>query len=138
MAAEAPAEGAVEPPVDTPADKPSSFVQRVAKLLTRVAGQYVTNAKKELESDITRLAIGVGFVFISAVFGVHTVIVAHVALVVGISELGAPLWAVVTGLFLVDVMVFFFCLLMARLLLWRPLLPRTRKQVGEAWRFLVG
>jgi hypothetical protein len=128
--AEAPDKSAVE--------EPTSFVQRVAKLVTRVAGQYVTNAKKELESDIVRLAVGAGFVFISAVFGVHTVIVAHVAIVVGISELGAPLWAVVIGLLLVDVMVFFFCLLMARLLLWRPLLPRTRKQVGEAWRFLVG
>jgi hypothetical protein len=125
---------AVQPAVE----EPTSFVQRVAKLVTRVASQYVTNAKKELESDVVRLAIGVGFVFISAVFGVHTVIVAHVAIVVGISELGAPLWAVVTGLFLVDLMVFLFCLLMARILLWRPLLPRTRKQVAEAWRFLVG
>jgi hypothetical protein len=125
---------AVQPAVE----EPTRFVQRVAKLVTRVANQYITNAKKELESDIVRLATGLGFVFISAVFGVHTVVVAHVAIVVGISELGAPLWAVVTGLFLVDVMVFFFCVLMARLLLWRPLLPRTRKQVSEAWRFLVG
>lgn len=119
-------------------EEPTTFVERVAKLVTRVAGQYVTNAKKELESDIVRLMMGMGFIFVGAVFGVHTVIVAHVAILVGISALGAPLWAVVLGLLLVDLFVFLFCLLMARLMLWRPLLPRTRKQIGEAWRFLVG
>ncbi|MGK0348998.1 MAG: hypothetical protein ACI855_005090, partial [Myxococcota bacterium] len=55
-----------EAPVKSAVEEPTSFVQRVAKLVTRVAGQYVTNAKKELESDIVRLAVGAGFVFISA------------------------------------------------------------------------
>lgn len=116
----------------------TTLAQRIARLVTRVLKQYVDNAKRELKSDVVRLFIGVAFLLFGGVLSVHMVIFAHITLVVVLDTLGVPLWAVVGGVFLLDAAAVLFCLLAARFLLFRPILPRTRKQVAEAWHFLVG
>lgn len=107
-------------------------------LLSRIGKQYVDNAKKELQSDIIRLALGVTSLAVMALFAVHAVIFAHVLVVLALVWLGLPPPAAAGVVFFVDLCVVGFMALMARLLLFRPLLPRTRKQVTDAWAFIVG
>ena len=116
----------------------TTFVQRVARLSARVANRYVDNAKAEAKGDVLRIAIGIMFMGLSGVLAVHTVVFAHVAFIVAVHALGAPLWAVVGVVVLSDACLMMACALIARILLWQPLLPRTRRQIAEAWHFLVG
>lgn len=116
----------------------SSLPGRLLALLRKIAQRQVDSAKAELRGDVQRLLMGVVALGMMGLFSIHAVIFAHVLLVVGLYSLGLPLWGVVGAVFFGDVGVVLLAAIAARFLLLRPLLPRTRKQLGDAWTLLVG
>jgi len=114
---------------------------RLLKAVTGVLEKYAQEAKDEAFREVRRFIVGLFALMMSMVFMLHAAAMAHATVIASAVQLGAPLYAVLAGILAFDVMMVLFGLLMARLAIWRPLLPRTRRnfaEVSKVYKLVVG
>lgn len=114
---------------------------RLLKALTGVLEKYAQEAKDEAYREVRRFVIGLLALMMSMVFLLHAAAMAHATVIATAVQLGAPLYLVLAGIVAFDVTMVLFGLLVARISIWRPLLPRTRKnlaEVGKVYKLVVG
>jgi hypothetical protein len=119
----------------------SGLIGRLFRAFSGVLEKYAAEAKAEAYGEVRRVIIGLVAMVMSFVFLLHAAAFGHAAAVATAVYFGAPLHLVLAGVLVFDLTMAMFGLLVARLSIWRPLLPRTRKnlaEIGKVYSLLAG
>lgn len=119
----------------------SGLIGRLLKALTGVLEKYAKEARDEAKGEVRRVIVGAMALVLTGVFMLHAAAFGHAAAVATAVHFGAPLHLVLAAVLGVDLCMAMFGLLVARIALWRPILPRTRRnvaEIGRVYRLIAG
>lgn len=95
-------------------------------------------AQREARRDAQRVLIGVGMIVVGCLLVVMAVVIAQAFLVALLSELGIRPVYTLGGVLAGDLLAAMLLLITARFVLWRPVLPQTRRILRDTIELLVG
>lgn len=119
----------------------STLTTRLLRAVTGVLEKYAAEARDEAWREVRRLVVGFIALVFMGVFMLHAAAFGHAAAVAIAVHFGAPLPYVLGAVVVFDASMALFALFVAWMMLWRPILPRTRKniaEVGKVYRLIAG
>lgn len=114
---------------------------RLIRAVTGVLEKYAAEARDEAYREVRRLIFGFASLILTFVFLLHAAAFGHALAVATAVHFGAPLPVVFGVVVAFDVGMALFGMLSAWLAIWRPILPRTRKnlaELGKVYKLIAG